>query len=118
MTILPRRASAGTRPTFFSGMVRTTRSPASGGLLGGRRAGTGAEIVHQVLEGLGAATVAQDDVVPGVDGEPCDGAADVSASDESECGHGGLNGGPHGFIPPPSCGHVKSREGRLSPAAW
>jgi hypothetical protein len=33
------------------------------------------------------ARVAEHDLVPGLDGEPCDGTADLSASDESHRGH-------------------------------
>ena len=55
----------------------------------GRRRGSGPrpQLVDQFLEGLRPARVAQHHVVPGGDGQPGHGAADMSAADQSNCCH-------------------------------
>src|SRR6478609_2230467 len=90
MTTFPASAACGRSPRAWSGTVTTTTSPA--------RAASSAvaacvrpELVDEVGERLRATTVAQHDVVAGVDRQSRDGAADVAASDEAPGGHAGAN---------------------------
>src|SRR6266508_6362262 len=67
-------------------MLTTTRSPAAAAPAGvADRARP--QLLHQVLEGLWPARVAQHHVVPGGDGQPRHGAAQVSAADEADRRH-------------------------------
>ena len=71
----------------------------SGGLRRGCRAGVRAELGDDVGQRLGSPAVAEYDVVAGRHGQSRDGAADVSASDESPGCHGAVNSPDEATIP-------------------
>ncbi len=64
--------------------------PCAGCFVGGRGPGMRAELADEFRQRVGAAGIAHDDVVTGLDGEPRDLAADVPGADETDGAHGSI----------------------------
>src|SRR5450755_3260656 len=81
MTVFPASGAAGKSGKALTDTVTTTMLPATAA---GRPR---PQFRDRVRERFGTARVAEHDLVPGLDGEPRDGTADLSASDESHRCH-------------------------------